>query len=149
MAFEMTQRSHFRRILPISQAAISLFFGGWGLWVRNSILSRPFFGSTFWDSSARFHVWPWPFKFATLLNTPAFLMGLLLSLPLDAIRPGLPEWVSLLPTLPFVVLLWYWIGLWLDRRRRTNGGRDATKGEWIVLLLFTIICAAVSSIPDS
>lgn len=145
----MDQRTQFRTILPISQTALAIIFGGWGLWLRNSILSRRFLGdSTLWDSTARFHVWPWPFKFAAVLNMPAFLAGALLSWPLDALRPGLPEWVSVLPVLPFVALLWYWIGLRLDQERRAGKSRNTVKRQWIVLLLFTAICAAASSIPE-
>jgi len=96
----MIQGRQFRRILPIAQTAVAMFFGGWGLCARNSILSRPFWGnSTGWDSTARFHVWPWPFKFAAVLNKPAFLTGALLSWLFDALRPGLPESISYLPVL--------------------------------------------------
>src|SRR6267143_1475879 len=88
----MVAGNQFRRILPLSQTVLALFFGSWGLWIRNSILSQPFFGnSTLWNSTARFHVWPWPYEFAVVLNMPAFLIGILLSWPLDAIRPGLSE----------------------------------------------------------
>jgi hypothetical protein len=137
----MVQRNQFRRILPISQTALAVFFGGWGLWIRNSILSQPFFeNSTLWNSTARFHVWPWPYKFAVVLNMPAFLMGLLLSWPLDSFRPGLPESVSILPVLLLVPLLWYVIGSWLDR--------NTVRRQWILLMVFTVICAAASSIPE-
>jgi hypothetical protein len=137
----MVQRNQFRRILPISQTALAVFFGGWGLWIRNSILSQPFFeNSTLWNSTARFHVWPWPYKFAVVLNMPAFLMGLLLSWPLDSFRPGLPESVSILPVLLLVPLLWYAIGSWLDR--------NTVRRQWILLMVFTVICAAASSIPE-
>ena len=140
----------FRKTLPISQTAIAMFFGGWGLWLRNSILSRPFWGnSTLWDSTARFHVWPWPFKFAAVLNMPAFLAGSLLSWLLDALQPGLPESVSILPVLLCVPLLWYWVGSRLDRRGNAERHSNAPKGRWILLLVFTSICAAASSIPES
>ena len=141
--------SQFRRILPVSQTAFAIFFGGWGLWLRNSILSQTFFGnSTLWNSTARFHVWPWPYKFAVVLNVPAFLVGLLLSWPLDAFRPGLPESVSVLPVLLFVPLLWYSIGSWLDQRRSANENRSSLRRQYILLLVFTLICAATSSIPE-
>ena len=32
-----------------------------------------------WDTTARFHVWPWPYKFAFVSNFPAFMAGSLLS----------------------------------------------------------------------
>ena len=126
---------------------LASFFGGWGLWLRNSILSRPFWGdSTLWNSTARYHIWPWPFKFAAVLNMPAFAAGTLLSLPLDALRPGLPEWCSVLTVLPFVALLWYRIGVLLDGQ--TSDSQNETTGLWIAVLVFTVICAAVSSVPD-
>ena len=106
----MVRETQFRRVLPALQTAIAVSLGGWGLWLRSSILSRPFLGSTGWNSTAVFHVWPWPFKFAAILNMPAFLAGGLLSWPLDYFRPGLPEWVSALPVLLLIPLLWYWVG---------------------------------------
>jgi len=146
----MNPGNQFRRILPISQTVVAMFFGGWGLWARNAILSRPFLGnSTGWDSTARFHVWPWPFKFVAVLNMPAFLTGSLLSWPLDALRPGLPESVSILPVLLCVPLLWYWVGSWLDRRRNAEKTSNAPRGQWILLFVFTSICAVSSSIPES
>ena len=79
---------------------------------------------------------------------PAFLAGSLLSIPLDVFRAGLPEWVSLLPVLPFVAFLWYRIGRWLDQGRSADRARNVVRGQWIALLLFTVICAAASSIPE-
>ena len=145
----MAQANQFRRILPISQTAIALLFGGWGLWLRNSILSQPFWGtSTGWNSTARFHVWPWPFKFAAVLNMPACVAGLLLSWPIDALRPGLPETVSILPVLLLVPLLWYWVGSWLDQMCSGSARRITTRRPWILLLAFGFTCAGASSIPE-
>ena len=145
----MVQENKFRRILPVAQTAVALFFGGWGVWIRDSILSRTFFGdSTLWNSTARFHVWPWPYKFAVVLNMPAFLIGSFLAWPLDALGPGLPESVSFLPALLLVPLLWYSIGSWLDQRRIADENRSAFKRQRILLLIFTLICAAASSIPE-
>jgi hypothetical protein len=109
---DMVGGTQFRKVLPALQTTIAISFGGWGLWLRNSILSRPFWSSTGWNSTAAFHVWPWPFKFAAILNMPAFLAGGLLSWPLDYLWPGLPEWVSALPVLLVIPLLWYWVGSW-------------------------------------
>jgi hypothetical protein len=143
----MRHRNQFRMTLPVSQTVLAAFLGGWGLWLRNSILSRPFWGdSTLWNSTARYHIWPWPFKFAAVLNMPAFAAGALLSLPLDALRPGLPEWCSALTVLPFVALLWYRIGVLLDGWR--SDSQNKTMGRWITVLVFTVICAAASSIPE-
>jgi hypothetical protein len=145
----MAHGNQFRRVLPISQTALTMLFGGWGLWLRNSILSRPFWGdSTWWDSTLRFHVWPWPFKFAAILNMPAFLASLLVSWPIDSLRPGLPEWISLSPSLLIVPLLWYWIGSWLDRRCSvTDRTRNPVRRAWILLLFFTVVGAVEASIP--
>jgi hypothetical protein len=143
----MVPGNQFRRILPVSQTALAMFFGGWGLWIRNSILSQPFFGnSTLWNSTASFHVWPWPFKFAAIVNMPAFLVGFLLSWPLDAIRRGLPESVALSPVLLFTPLLWYLLGSWLDKRSSAGKDKGARKREWVLLLLFMAVCAAAASI---
>jgi hypothetical protein len=146
----MVQGAQFRKVLPVLQTALAVFFGGWGLWLRNSVLSRPFWGSsTGWDSTLRFHFWPWPFKFAAILNMPAFLAGLILSWPLDYLRPGLPEWVSTLLVLLFIPLLWYWVGSWSDKSVISDKNRNNKRGRWILLLLFLLVCAAASSIPEN
>jgi hypothetical protein len=143
----MVGRTKFRKVLPASQTALAVLFGGWGLWIRNSILSQPFFGSsTLWNSTARFHVWPWPFKFAAILDMPAFLASSLLSWPLDYLRPGLPEWVSALPVLLLVWLLWYCIGSWTDKNVSSEKNKNGERWTWIFLLLFIFVCAAASSI---
>jgi hypothetical protein len=145
----MVQGAQFRKVLPILQTALAVLFGGWGLWLRNSVLSRPFLGSsTGWDSTLRFHFWPWPFKFAAILNMPAFLAGLILSWPLDYLRPGLPEWVSILPVLLFIPLLWYWVGSWPDKIIGSDRNRNSKRGRWSLLLLFMLVCAATSSISE-
>jgi hypothetical protein len=145
----MFQRAQFSRILPIAETFLSLLFGGWGLWIRNSFLSQRFLNSTLWNTTASFHVWPWPFKFAVVQNVPAFVIGLLISWPVDRFRPGLPEWISILPALLFVPLLWYSIGSWLDQRRSADNKRNSVSRKWIPLAVFTAICAAASSIPES
>jgi hypothetical protein len=140
----VVQRVQFRKVLPISQSAVAVFFGGCGLWLRNEILSHAWLG---WNSTARFHVWPWPFKFVVIVNMPAFLIGSLLSWPLDALRPG-PEWVSALPVLLFIPWLWYWVGSCLDKSVSANRNRTSERARWILLLLFIAVCAAASSIPS-
>jgi len=144
----MASTAHLRRILPISQTVFAASLGGWGLWIRNSILDQPFFDNpTSWQTSARFHVWPWPFKFAVVSNMPAFLAGELLSWPVSALWPGLSEPISYLPALLLVPLLWYRIGSRLDRSRGTNQGPKMLSKQWIALLAFFVICAAGASIP--
>ena len=141
----MAQGMQFRKVLPILQTVLAMFFGGWGLWLRNEILSHSWMG---WNSTARFHVWPWPFKFAAISNMPALLAGSLLSWPIGTLRPGLPESVQISPALLFVPLLWYWVGSWLDRRwgMMDKAGHGA-KGPWILLLFFTLVCAVGASVP--
>jgi hypothetical protein len=145
----MAQRTQFRKLLPVSQTVLATICGGWGLWLRNSVLSRPFWGdSTGWDSTLRFHYWPWPFKFAAILNMPAFLASGLLSAPLDYFRPGLPEWVSALPVLLIIPLLWYLVGAWADKNINFGKSVNSERERWSVLLFFILVCAAASSIPD-
>lgn len=137
----------FRQVLPVLQTVIAISFDGRGLWIRNSTLSRPFLGdSTGWDTTLRFHVWPWPLKFAAILNMPAFLAGGLLSLPLDYLRPGLPEWVSTLPLLLFVSLFWYWVGRRADKNLIIEKNPNNARRMWFLLLLFVLVCAAAASI---
>ena len=80
---------------------------------------------------------------------PAFLLGLLMSWPLDALRPGLPESVSYLPVLLLIPLLWYLVGLRLDKRSSASRNKSARKAKWVLLLLFVAVCAAAASIPSS
>jgi hypothetical protein len=146
----MDRESHFRKILPTLQTIVAVAFGGWGLWVRNAILSRPFvLGMTGWESTARFHVWPWPYKFAAVLNMPALLAGALVSWPFNALLPVLSGSLSVLLTLLFVFFLWYWIGSWLDQGRFAHKSKSGVKGQWTLVVAFVAICAAASSIPQS
>lgn len=144
----MSQPPQFRRALPVLQTSIAILFGGWGLWIRNSVLSRPFWGSDGWHSTARFHVWPWPFKFAAILNLPALLAGALLSWPLDYLRAGLPEWVANIPALVLIPLFWYWLGSWADGQAVTGNNGSSSPWQWILLLLFIFVCAAASSMSS-
>lgn len=78
----------------------------------------PSFGGTGWDSTARFHVWPWPFRVAVILNFPAFVG----SWPIAALIPNAGnEFVSAVPALLLVPVLWYGVGgrmeRWHPRRR--------------------------------
>ena len=142
----MTQ---FRKVLPALQSVIAISFGGWGLWIRNSILSRPFLGeSTGWDSTLRFHVWPWPLKFAAILNLPALLAGAVLSLPLGYFRTRFSEWAWTLPTILCVYLLWYLVGRRLDRNLRIEKHPNGVRRAWFLLLLFVLVCATVASTDE-
>jgi len=88
-----------------------------------------------------------PIQFVAVANFPALVAGLLAGLPIDACWRGLPEWVVLSPTLLFIVLLWYWIGHWFDRCWSwTDGPPSTQKYPWIVLLLFTLLCAGGANV---
>jgi hypothetical protein len=136
--------NRFCTLLPIAQCALAATFGGIGLWQRSTILSRPWFfeGQTMWNTTARFHVWPWPYKFAVILNLPAFLLGLVPSWPLGIIWPSAPEYVAHLPVLIFVLLLWFWAGARIDRHWRVT---DRT--PWIGLFLFMLISLVGAFLP--
>jgi hypothetical protein len=129
-------------MLPVSQIVIAAFFGGWGLWQRTEILNHDYLFGTGWNTTARFHVWPWPFKFAVASNLPAFLAGLFLSWPIGAVWPKLHEAVQLAPSLVFVGVLWWHIGGSFDRRW------DPTdKTPWLLLGIFTAACLVCALIP--
>ena len=99
----MARALRFRIVLPIAECGFAALFGAVGLWQRSAILSRPLFeGQTLWDSMARFHVWPWPYKFAVVSNMPAFMAGSLLASVAD--RCGVAPSVRVHPdrTIPSV-----------------------------------------------
>lgn len=139
----MARELRFHTLLPIAQSALAALFGGVGLWQRSVILNHPFFGGQpLWNSTARFHVWPWPFKFAVVSNIPAFFFGSLLLSPIGIAWPDLPESAQIAPLLLFVALLWYWVGSRLDRRWRVSD-----KTPWIALFVFTLVCLAGAFLP--
>lgn len=139
----MARELQFRVILPVAECGFAALFGGVGFWQRFAILSRPLFeGQTLWNSTARFHVWPWPYKFAVVSNMPAFFAGSILTFPIVALWPDAPESVQNALSLIFVPLLWYWVGLRLDRRW---GVTDKT--PWIALLIFTVVSLIGAFIP--
>jgi hypothetical protein len=138
----MSSQLQLRKILPISQTLLAAAFGGWGEWARVTSVYHSWLG---WSSDLRFHIWPWPFKFAVIQNTPAFLVGLLLSWPVDSLEPGLPEWVSLLPSLVLVPVLWYLIGAWLDRKEVLKHASGATVyWLWVVFCAITAVSLLVA-----
>src|SRR5690348_8122023 len=105
----MHRFSQFRVLLPVAFTVVGAVFG---LVQRAAILNQRLWDSqTLWSSTARFHVWPWPYKFAAVLNLPALLGGMLLSVPLVAIRPTMPESAQFAVSLVLVPPLWFWIGL--------------------------------------
>lgn len=138
----MTLRWRFRQILAASQVAIAALFGGWGLWQRNQILSHDYLFGIGWNTTARFHVWPWPYRFVAISNFPALFAGLLLTVPISAVRPALPEARQLIPTLVFVLFLWRWVGSRFDQRWIVT---DRT--PWIAIFLFMIASLVGAFLP--
>ena len=107
--------TRFSRVLPTIEFCIAIIFGGVGLRQRYTVLSRPIFqNQTLWDTTARFHVWPWPYKFALIANLPAFFAGSIVVFPFSVKWPALPECLQALSALAFVSILWYWIGIRID-----------------------------------
>ena len=138
----MASKSQFRSILPSAQVALAALFGGWGLWQRNQILSHDYLFGTGWSTTARFHVWPWPYKLAAISNLPALLAGLLLTIPISALRPTLSEATQLAPTLVFVMFLWRWVGSRFDQRWAITERRP-----WVAIFLFMIFSLAGALLP--
>jgi hypothetical protein len=102
--------------------------------------------STLWNSTARFHVWPWQLEFAAILNMPALLASVILAWPLDYVWPGLSKWVSDLFVLLLIPLFWYWLGSWADKCVHPENRRNLERRRWILLLVFIVVCAVASSI---
>ncbi|HYH01101.1 MAG TPA: hypothetical protein VD837_18390 [Terriglobales bacterium] len=133
----------FRFLLPIAQTFSAAIFGGVGLWQRHHILSQPWLGDqTMWETTARFHVWPWPFKFAVLTNVPAFLAGALVEWPIESVWSSIPEWIACLPSLAFVPLLWYWVGARFDAKLQAS-----RRKYWMLMLAFTAVCGLGLLVP--
>ncbi len=132
----MTGKVQFRYVLPIAQTFLAALFGGIGLWERNRILSQPFFGDNIgWDTTLRFHVWPWPFKLAAITNMPAFLLGTLPEWLIEQFWPQ-PEIREAAVALFFVPILWYIVGVRLDRLSALRGAPYGSRAAWAFLLIF-------------
>lgn len=142
----MAAEVRFRVILPLAQCVSATLFGGFGLWERYFVLDQPLFAGTWWNSTARFHIWPWPYKFVAVTNFPAFLAGLLVGSRISARWPNLPESALFALCLPFVALLWFRIGGWFDHRWSRMDGPPSSRLPWALLLLFTLLCAAGASV---
>jgi hypothetical protein len=137
----MINGPRFCKVLPLIYVVLATTFGGWGLSQRANILNQSWVGGTLWDTTARFHVWPWPYKFAAVMNTPALLAGLLLSRPLSAVAPTSPERLQFAPTLPFVFVLWFFVGAQLERRWGISD-----KIAWLLLLGHLLVSLAIALI---
>lgn len=111
----MPGRFRFRYLLTAAGTSVSIAFGAVGFWERNHIVSRPFLNSNLWESTARLHVWPWPFKLAGICDMPAFIGGTLLMLPIRLVCTTLPEFADLVPAGVLTVILWYCVACRLER----------------------------------
>jgi len=137
----MSPEKQLRRVLSVSQTLVAILFGGWGEWQRIQSINR----SLGWHSTAVFHIWPGPLKFAMILNAPALLVGEFIEWPINSFWPDLPESLRLLPLIPLVALLWYVIGRWLERRSGTvHHAGSSTKLLWAIVLFFFLFCVPLA-----
>ena len=148
----MPRTIQFRKALPLVHTILALFFGGTGLFLRDALLNRPFLSNpAVYEPSLRSFIWPWPLKFAAILNMPAVLAGILLSGALEQIeqlRPKLPLWTAVLSMLIFIPLLWFAVGAYLDRTLRANQIKSSDTA-WNLCLLFIAISAIAAAIPPT
>jgi hypothetical protein len=140
----MTRTIQFRKALPVVHTIFAVFFGGAGLFLRDALLNRPFLSNpVVYEPTLRSFIWPWPLKFAAILDMPAVLAGILLSwaiAQIDQLRPALPAWTSVLSMLIFIPLLWFAVGAWLDRTLRASQIKSPDTA-WNLCLLFIAISA--------
>jgi hypothetical protein len=82
------------------------------------------------------------------VNFPAVLMGALFAWPIETLSPNAREYFDLLLSIPFVALLWYAIGYWLEVKvGAADGGRNP--GLWMVIFCFALICAVGAAFHSS
>ena len=136
----LTGLYRFRGLLTGTVTVVAATFWAVGTWERNQILSQPFInGSTLWDTTARFHVWPWSFKLAAILDMPAFIGGAILMLPFRMIWRTMPEVLDFVPQGGLTVLLWYSVGSRLDTYSLT--------ARWAALVAFSGVSLAGALMP--
>lgn len=139
----MARIARFRMLLPIIQCGLTLLFGGIGLSQRIRILNGPFIdGQSLWDTTATYHVWPWPLKFAVASNLPALAASVLFFYPFQRLVPGPHPFLDIFMVLLFVALLWYWVGAHADRRWTRND-----KLPWFAFFIFVLVCLAGAFLP--
>lgn len=128
----------YRTLLPIVQTVSAIAFGGIGLWQRHVILNRPFWGDqTLWDSTARFHVWPVPYKFAVVSNFPAYMAAGLIEWSLSTIWRPMPETVGFVLFMALVPVLWYFVG------RRLDSGPSNSQSQKLLLAFGVFALAGI------
>lgn len=136
----MLAHFRFRLLIAFTGTVIGQAFAAVGLWQRNHILSQPFFmGTTMWESTARFHVWPWPYKFAAILALPAFVGGWIAMVPFRVLLPTIPEAIDLLPTAALSLLLWYWVASRLEKYSPVT--------RWTSLAIFVALSLTGAFLP--
>jgi hypothetical protein len=136
----MLARFRFRFLIAITGTIMAEAFAAVGLWQRNHILSQSFFmGTTLWESTARFHVWPWPYRFAAILALPAFIGGSMVMLPFRLFVHNIPEAADLLPTAALSLLLWYWVASKLEAYTPVT--------RWTSLCVFLALSLAGAFLP--
>ena len=104
----MTRQFAFRRILPVLLVLTHLTLLWWA-WTRERhrpVESHP---PMMWD------VPPKPFSIALKASVVLNLPALLMSIPIRMFFSTRSDTSTFLASLPFVPLVWYGIGLWLDR----------------------------------
>jgi hypothetical protein len=132
-----TAKLHFRILLPVIETVSTAVFGGVGLWQRHQILSQHWWGGqTLYYSTARFHVWPWPYKLAVITNLPAFLAAGMTEWPFRAIWPDMPDAFGWALFLLFAAATWYWLGARFDSHPKSR------RRHLAILLSFTVLSIA-------
>jgi hypothetical protein len=134
----MATTIRFRALLPFAHALVGGILGTLGAWQRVSALNRKGFGGeTLWHSTARFHFWPWPYKFALSVNLPAFLGTALLSSALGN-PTQIGDYAAMLLSALFAIPIWYWIGSRFDDSIRS--GRNCLRSLLGIWLSFIFLC---------
>lgn len=127
---------YFRLLLALLQTLLGAVFGGVGLWQRHQILNQRLWGSeTLWHSTAAFHVWPWPYKFALITNLPAFLVAALVKWPIQSAWPNMPDAIGWVLCVCFMAAVWYHIG------SRFDAVSTSRRQPWAFVLAFNVFAA--------
>jgi hypothetical protein len=102
--------------LPLTQCLLGGVFGVLGAWQRVSALDRlAFFDQPLWNTTARFHVWPLPYKLALSINLPSFLVAALVASPFVK-SPRIAEYAVMALSVLLAFPIWRGIGSRLDQR---------------------------------
>jgi hypothetical protein len=127
----------FAKILPIAQLTLAILLVSWGLWQRYLILESA--GEWGWNSTARYHVWPFPLKAAVVLNTPAFLVAALFAAAVSQISPEGGDYNLAIVWAILIWWMWRRIGLWIDNRRMIDSVPQQKAFTWTLVALLMLI----------